>query len=164
VAKARKVGGPPWRQGEPTLTVSEIASRLAPIAPDVAGTIQRIRHWTRERMMLPVSDLHSGPGKHRRYAADAVYDAAILVVTTDIGMNVSAMRVLVDAITQARFAVPKWMSARSRGEKIPLYLCIARRADMAQRTEIEVRKDPGKPTEDLTIIIDLAKLFSRVGG
>ena len=30
--------------GAPTLTVSDLAAVLASIAPDVAGTVQRIRH------------------------------------------------------------------------------------------------------------------------
>ena len=34
--------------GAPTLVVSDIAAQLAPIAPDIPNTVQRIRHWTRE--------------------------------------------------------------------------------------------------------------------
>jgi len=158
----RRVGGPAPER--PALTVGEIAQALAPIAPDVAGTIHRIRHWTREGMMLWVDQLHAGTGKHRRYAPDAVYDAAILYVFSAAGMNISSQRHLVDALTMARFALPKWKKARSKGQSPSLYLRIARNGDKAQRTEIDVRADPGKPSEDLTIVVDLAKLFARVGG
>jgi DNA-binding transcriptional MerR regulator len=160
----RRVGGPAWVEGDPTLTVGEIAERLSPIAPNVAGTVQRIRHWTREQMLLPVDQLHAGTGKHRRYAADAVYDAAILHVATTAGLNVSSQRYLIDALTQARFALPKWKRARSQGEAPPLYLCLERRADGTERTVTRVSDDPGEPSEDFTMIIDLARLFARVGG
>ena len=147
----------------PTLTVGEIAERLAPIAPDTAATVQRIRHWTRENMLLPVDRHHAGTGKHRRYAVDAIYDAAILHVTTDAGLNIASQRYLVDALTMARFALPKWKKARSQGQTPPLYLCITRRADKSGRTEVEVRKEPGPPSQVFTIIIDLAKLYACIG-
>src|SRR6476620_738071 len=63
-----------------TLTVSDLAEALAPIAPDVAGTIQRIRHWTREGALQPIEFAHSGPGKHRRYNPAAIYSVAVLHV------------------------------------------------------------------------------------
>ena len=159
----RRVGGPAWTPGDSTLTVGEIAERLASIAPDTAGTVQRIRHWTREGMLLPVDRHHAGTGKHRRYAADAIYDAAILHVTTDAGLNISSQRYLVDALTMARFALPKWKKARSQGQTPRLYLCIARRADKGGKTEVEVRTEPGQPSEVFTIVIDLAKLYACIG-
>jgi hypothetical protein len=81
----------------------------------------------------------------------------LLHVLTDAGFTVSAMRFLIDALTVTRLAVPKW---RKAGE--PLYLRIFRSGPTG-RTELEIlRKEPGPPAADLTIIIDLAKLFTRV--
>jgi len=68
--------------------------------------------------MLPVDFHHAGTGKHRRYAADAVYDAALLHVLTSAGFTVSAMRYLVDALTQARFALPEWKEKDPMGRRI----------------------------------------------
>jgi|HubBroStandDraft_4_1064222.scaffolds.fasta_scaffold14152_5 DNA-binding transcriptional MerR regulator len=161
----RRVGGPAWTPGDPTLTVGEIAERLSPIAPDVSGTVQRIRHWTREQMLLPVDQLHAGTGKHRQYSADAVYDAAILHIATNAGLNISSQRYLVDALTKARIAVPKWKGERDKGRARPLYLRIDRSANRTDTTGVEILwDDAGKPSDDLTIIIDLARLFARVGG
>ena len=101
----RRVSGPAWHPGDPTLTVGEIAARLAPIAPDTKATIEKIRHWIRELMLLPVGQVHAGTGKHRLYDANAVYDAAILMLTTRAGLNIASMRYLVDALTVARFAL-----------------------------------------------------------
>jgi DNA-binding transcriptional MerR regulator len=161
----RKVGGPwTWVPGDPTLTVGEIAAALAPIEPDVEATVQRIRHWTREGMLLPVNRLHAGTGKHRQYAADAVYDAAVLHVFTSNGLNVSSMRHLVDALTFARFALPKWKSARSKGLAPTLYLFISRKPDKSERTVVGLLEDPAelKLSVGFTMIIDLADLFTRV--
>lgn len=167
----RRVGGPAWTPGERTLTVGEIAERLAAIAPDIAGTVQKIRHWTREQMLLPVDQLHAGTGKHRRYAADAVYDAALLHVLTGAGLNVSSQRYLVDALTQTRFALEGWKLATQRGAYAPLYLFIWRTVGGVSLTEVSenphaVPRDCRSFKADdvaFTISVDLARLFSRLG-
>jgi DNA-binding transcriptional MerR regulator len=163
----RRVGGPAWRPGEPTLTVSEIAEALAPIAPDIPGTIQRIRHWTREQMMLPVGELHSGSGKHRQYAAAAVYDAAILHVLASAGFSVSSHRELVDALSKARFEIAEWKPAKKK--PLRLELIIARTAaGMAQlgvyTEDEEIVDHRGFKVADvvLTVKVDLKKLFAQV--
>ena len=127
-ALRRRVGGPAWKPGDPTLTVSEIAEGLKPIAPDTSSTLNRIRHWFREQMLLPVDQEHAGSGKHRRFGADAVYDAAVLHVLTDTGLPVSGSRDLVDALTRARIALPKWKAARAKGQTLDLTVFIARTA------------------------------------
>ena len=153
----RRVPGPAWRPGDPVLTVGEIAARIAAIAPDTEATIQRIRHWTREQLLLPVDFYHAGTGKHRRYAETAVYDVALLHVLTSAGFTVSAMRYLVDALTQTRFSVPEWL--RGGGQE-PLRLYISRSATGRTETGMQPPKEPA----DLTIVVDLAMLVSRIGG
>jgi DNA-binding transcriptional MerR regulator len=165
----RRVGGPAWRPGEPTLTVSEIAEALEPIAPDVAGTIQRIRHWTREQMMLPVGKLHSGPGKHRQYAATAVYDAAILHMLTNAGFSVSSHRDLVDALSKARFKIAEWESAKEKPPRLELIIArtAAGMAQLGVYTEDEKVVDHrGFKVADvvMTVKVDLKKLFAQVDG
>jgi hypothetical protein len=165
----RRMGGPVWKPGEPTLTVSEIAEALAPIAPDVAGTVQRIRHWTRERALLPVDQHHAGPGKHRRYAGDAVYVAAVLHALTIAGFPISHSRFLTDAVTIVRWKLVDWMKARERGEKIklpPLVLGVTAKgmtAIVAEKLTDELLH--GFKVEDvvLKMEIDLNRLFDRLG-
>jgi DNA-binding transcriptional MerR regulator len=151
----RRVGGPAWLAGEPTLTVGEIAARLAPIAPDIEATVQRIRHWTREGLMAP-THLHEGTGRHRTYPETAIYDASLLHLLTQAGFTISAMNYLKDALDQTRIALPQW---RKKGG--PFYLRASRSATGRTETEI-LRAEPRTPTADLTIIIDLATLFARV--
>ena len=164
----RRVGGPAWRPGDPTLTVGQIAERLRPIAPDVETTVQRIRHWTRERMMLPVGALHGGTGKHRLYAADNVYSAAILHVFTAFGLNISTVRILVEGLTLARLKAPTWKKKRG-----PLYLTVWWRSPSRAKCwvdeeepkleDLKVRDEEPKPS-DLMLVIDLAQLWGRIEG
>lgn len=165
----RRVGGPAWSPGDPTLSISQIAERLAPIAPDTAGTIQRIRHWTREQMLLPAHQHHAGTGKHRRYSEDAIYDAAILHIFTSAGISVSGSRTLVDALTMARFAIPKWKAERSKG-RTPQCSLVALRTVKGMGTfgvlwEGEKFADVrGFKMTDVVmkIEIDLTKLFMQI--
>jgi DNA-binding transcriptional MerR regulator len=161
-----KVGGPKGRPGDKTLKVSDIAEALAPIAPDVEGTIQRIRHWTREGLMLPVDVMHEGPGKHRQYAADAVYDAAVLQVMTNAGLSVNSVRHLVEALKRIRSQIPKW-----KKDGRPFKLVISRTAVGLSSVELLTGKDNkviiGVPTFKLadvvmTIHVNLGKLFVQV--
>jgi DNA-binding transcriptional MerR regulator len=157
---SRPVGGPVWKPGDPTMTIGEMAERLRPIAPDMKATTIRLRHWTMQMMLLPVEKLHEGTGKHRLYAADDLYSAALLHTLTELGINTSAVRNLVDrhlvdSLTHVRFALPEW-----RETKGPLYLVISR---TLARTEVEVvLVEPKLAAADLTLIIDLARLFSRI--
>jgi hypothetical protein len=152
----RRVGGPAWSPGEPTVTVGEIARRIAPITSGtVDQMIEKIRHWTREGILAP-THLHSGSGRHRTYPGNAVYEAAVLHVLTNAGFTVSAMDYLYEALTIVRFALPTW---REQGGKF--YLRITR--DGPGRVVVErLWKDPEPPATDLTFIIDLARLFARI--
>lgn len=164
----RRVGGPAWRPGDPTVTVGEIAARLAPIAPDTKATIERIRHWTREQMLLPVDQFHEGTGKHRLYAADDVYSAAILHVLTSFGLTVSAVLPLVNGLTLARLKVSKWKKKRG-----PFYFKVWMRSparasawvseEEPQLEDLRVRDEERKPAE-LMLCIDLAELWGRIEG
>jgi DNA-binding transcriptional MerR regulator len=139
------------------VTVGEIARRIAPLTSSTADQMtEKIRHWTREQMLAP-THLHSGTGRHRTYPENAVYEAALLHVLTNAGFTVSAMRYLVEAVTQTRLALPEW---RKKGG--PLYLRVSR-SGPTDRTEVEIlEEEPGPPSADLTIVVDLARLFSRI--
>ena len=48
-----------------------------------AALIQRVRHWTRERLILPLGERHPGTGRHRVYGDAAVQYALILGALAD---------------------------------------------------------------------------------
>ena len=67
------------------VTVGQIAKQLRTLASDAAETRERIRHWTREDLLSPIASHHSGTGRHRKYDASSVYDAAILNAVAQAG-------------------------------------------------------------------------------
>jgi hypothetical protein len=164
----RHVEGPQWRPSDPTLTVSEIAEKLRPIAPDVKATLIRLSHWTLQGMLIPVDQMHGGTGKSRIYAADDVYSAAILHVLTTFGLTVSALRPFwADILPKARLALPKWK--KNRGD---LYLKIWIRSPRIGAFEVSAKppqfQDLKPPYEqeslppEIMLAVDLAVLWGRM--
>jgi DNA-binding transcriptional MerR regulator len=146
--------------GTPTLTVGQITEQLAPIAPNQDATRERLRHWTREGLLSPTSDPHSGTGTHRQYDPSSTYDAAILQAIACAGLNVVSLPYLQSALSKASEARQK----RERDEmKGPLFLKIVHK--LSEDTK-EILIHEGKPTcdetADLTIVINLARIFASV--
>jgi hypothetical protein len=151
---------------ETTLTVGRIAEILVRVgcAPDVAGTTERLRHWTREGFLKPVAAHHEGTGKHRRYALDAVFDALVLNAFADLGIQIAAKRHLItDALAQAKAAWREWPFALT-GEG-PFTLVIRHRVGKTAagwgRTDVEciAGQVEDDPNDVLTIRINLLQIF-----
>jgi DNA-binding transcriptional MerR regulator len=148
-------------------TIHGLAKRLAQIAPDVDATVQQIRHWTREGLLLPIQDtLHSGTGVHRVYNNDAVYEGAILSVIANAGLPISGSKILADAMVQARLEIARHKAGR--GRKKPRLVIMRTALGVTAAAVIgEGEKFIGprgfKVTETvMTIDIDLEKLFALV--
>jgi hypothetical protein len=146
-----------------TRTVSDLAEALAPIAPDVAGTIQRIRHWTREGVLQPIAFAHGGPGKHRRYSPAAVYSAAVLHVLTIAGLPVSQSQFLGQLMPWVNEFAGQWIHARDRA----LIVKSGRlTVTVTAKGETEVKRgapgDANTANVVLAIAIDLIKIFTQV--
>jgi hypothetical protein len=154
------------RLGAPTLTVCQIVEQLRPVAPDATAMKERLRHWTREGLLLPVNQHHAGTGRHRRYGSDASYEAAILNALATCGLQLVSRPYIQDALSQARAALQKWHQARSAGRKLPVFFLVILH-DMtriggeptASIHEGIVKYDP---TAEITIVISLSQLFLRV--
>jgi len=143
------------------LTVSDLAAALAPIAPDVAGTVQRIRHWTREGALQPIAFEHGGPGKHRRYNPVAVYKAAVLHVLTTAGLPVSHSQFLADIMRRAEEKAIAWITTLDRGEISKRGPTIVGVTATGAFEVADMNLDDAERFV-LTISIDLAKLFAQV--
>jgi len=117
--------------------------------------VQKIRHWTRERLLSPVGQLHTGTGAYRRFSDTAVYDAAVLYALTGAGFTISAADHFRAALAKVRAALPTW---REQGG--PLYLVISRNG---ARSDIEVvEQEPAAATADVLVIVNLSRLFTRI--
>ena len=63
---------------EISITVGEIANVLRDIEPDSAALVERVRNWTKQRILSPRGNVHAGTGKHIRYSRDtAPYEAGL---------------------------------------------------------------------------------------
>ena len=158
-------GGSP-EVGTPTLTVGQIVEQLGPVAPDAGAMSERIRHWTREGLLLPVNQHHAGTGRHRRYGPDASYEAAILNALATAGLQLVSRPYIQTALSKARAALHEWHQARTAGRKLPVFFLVILH-DMtriggeptASIHEGTVKHDRAA---EITIVINLSQLFLRV--
>jgi hypothetical protein len=146
--------------GVGTLTVGEIADRLSALAPDIPASIERLRHWTREKLIVPVDQQHAGTGKHRRYAEGRnEYDGAILHALADAGMHVVSRPYVQAALDQARSALPGWL----KNQKRPLFLVITHHLDPTIEPTVNVRSSVEcDASAKLVIVVNLAQLYANV--
>jgi hypothetical protein len=152
--------------GKPTLTVGQIVKQLWPFAPDAAAMSERIRHWTREGLLLPIDQHHPGTGRHRRYSSDATYEAAILNALATAGLQLVSRPYIQTALNQARSALQKWRQAGTAGRKLPLLFLVISH-DVAQiggepTTSIHEDMVKQNPTAEIAIVLNLSQLFSRM--
>jgi hypothetical protein len=66
------------------------------------GQVVHVRHWTREDLLSPVASHHSGTGRHRKYDASSVSDAAILKAVARAGLHVVMQLYRLEALSAAR--------------------------------------------------------------
>jgi hypothetical protein len=153
--------------GGPTLTVGQIVQQLGTVAADAAAMSERIRHWTREGLLLPVNQLHAGTGRHRRYGPDATYEAAILNALTTAGLQLVSRPYIQAALSQARAALQKWHRARNFGQKLPLFSLVIlhdmRRIGGEATVSIHEGIVKHDPNAEIMIVVNLSQLFLRVG-
>jgi hypothetical protein len=134
------------------LSAGEIAERIARSPEDIATVRERLRTWTQDRLLLPTGTLRPGSGRHRRYAAGALLDAAILNKLTDAGVRVSSD--LLPALEQARQAL-------ARSAKGHWFLELIRDGS-DHHAEVYRAKTPRLPAAGVAIIVDLARVFARL--
>jgi DNA-binding transcriptional MerR regulator len=143
----------------PTLTVGQIAERLCKLNPDKAATKERVRHWTREDLLAPVAKHHEGTGRHRGYAEDSVYDAAVLSVIANAGLHITAHRYLLRGLPLVRQALQKWEAAKSGGR---LFLEISHTKAGSPTITIHEGTVTPNPTARLSMLLNLTQIFSEV--
>jgi hypothetical protein len=141
------------------LTVSDIAARLAPIAPNLHNTVQRLRHWGREGVLRPIESTHAGPGIHRLYADWVIYSAAFLWVLTTAGLPVSHSRFLKTVMPEVDSAAAQWHAARQKGQTAKFARLVI---GMTAAGEIRTGGLKDLRNAALTLEFDLAKIFAQV--
>jgi hypothetical protein len=159
------VGSP--ELGAPTLTVGQIVEQVGPVAPDAAAAMsERIRHWTREGLLLPVNQQHGGTGRHRRYSADTSYEAAVLNALANAGLQLVSRPYIQAALSQARAVLQRCRQARNAGRKLPLFFLVisheATRIGGEPTASIHQGIVKYDPAAEIMIVVNLSQLFLRM--
>jgi hypothetical protein len=159
------VGSP--ELGAPTLTVGEIVEQLGPLTPDQAAALsERIRHWTREGLLVPIDQHHAGTGRHRRYSIDTSYEAAVLNALASAGLQLISQPYIETALEQATAALRKWRQAIGAGHKPPLFVLVIShdRTQIGSEPTVSTHEElvQHAPAAEIMIVVNLSRLFSRV--
>ena len=122
------------------MTIGEVAARVRHLAVDAFALTERCRHWSKLGLLKSADRHAEGTGRHKLYDERAVYDAALLTVLADAGLEpgrhvveadfkpsrrlqiMEEMRWLLDAQYWAKQARLEWKQARAKGQNEPLYL------------------------------------------
>jgi len=152
--------------GAPTLTVGQIVEQLSAVAPDPAAISERIRHWTREGILVPVDQHHAGTGRHRRYTSDTGYEAAVLNSLANAGLHLVSRPYIQDALRHARAALQKWRQAIAAGHELPLFFLVISHEPTRVGSEPIVSTHEGvvspAPAAEIMIVVNLSQLFFRM--
>ena len=165
----------PYSTGmDDALTVKELAARAAPGAgPDeIQQIIHQLRHWTASHVLLPSTEIHTGPGSHRKYSADAVYNAAVLLelaaLNLPVGILLVASAILPRVITWptnplGKDVARKWAEAISGKRRVFFRFSTAMGKAQIRNMGLIYAGDEILIEGMIgAIVLDLTKLFSRL--
>ncbi len=138
------------------LTVSEIAERIAKPDANKAAIIERLRHWTREGLLIPLGEKNPGTGRARTYADESLIDAAVLNILADMGLRVGFLRNVLALVWQGT----KDMKAQRRGSK-DQYLEIDYFPDGTVLPHLH-RGDWNNKHAEFSFLLNLTQLFDRL--
>jgi DNA-binding transcriptional MerR regulator len=122
--------------------------------------IQRMRHWTRERLLLPLGETNPGTGKHRLYRDTAIYDALILEAMTDRGIPIATQRLIIGTVRQERHLGRRVKEQEKSGAKFFLVIeTLGNHSAPYFSDDLEDLKDR---IADSILIFDLVRLFAQI--
>lgn len=82
------------------LTISEIVERAGQASNP--RFIDRLRYWTREKLLVPTGKPSPGKGKHYGYPETAVKDALILNKMMEAGVPIAGQKFIMGILRQER--------------------------------------------------------------
>jgi hypothetical protein len=103
------------------LTVSEITERLKPGASKTErhALSERIAHWTRERLLVPVGRQNPGTGRARRYNDAAFVDVMALGAMADADVPIETMRLVIFMVRE-QLRTGEWRQEIEQGNSVYL--------------------------------------------
>jgi len=94
-----------------SLTVRDIAKRIARRPADIEIIVGRLRHWTAEGLISPSGDKNPGTGRSREYDEAVLEDCALLNAMADMGLQISTMDMALRVASQKR---SEWGKAKAK--------------------------------------------------
>jgi DNA-binding transcriptional MerR regulator len=147
-----------------TMTVAEMAERAARRGTSKEAFVQRVRHWTRERLLFPLGETNPGVGKHRLYDDAAVQQALILDEMTDTGIPIAKQREIMKVVRMDLEQRMGGLGPRAK-KRLDLLLVIERFPEGEKFPEgpvVNFHNGPYRTHPDAvrTITFNLTKLFA----
>src|SRR5229473_1431622 len=99
-----------------SLSTGEIAERIRRPGMDTGMVIERIKHWTRLKLLQPVGGRRPGTGRHYRYDELELVPVAILSALADAGASIQGLGDnLLGGLAKAQAAYDKWEAKNRQG-------------------------------------------------
>jgi DNA-binding transcriptional MerR regulator len=136
------------------MTVSEMADRAAKRGADRTTFIERVRHWTRERLLKPLGQRHPGRGRHRAYSDSALEDALLLNAMTNLGIQIEIQRT---ALLLAHDAKKDWREKAKQGVDVFLEIDVMPDGQIFPHSH---NRNWINPAAEYAIIFNLTRVFA----
>jgi hypothetical protein len=146
------------------MTVGEIAEALKKIEPNSAALIERIRAWTKQKILLPISNVAAGTGKHLRYDDMAPFEVAMLHALANTGLHVAGKPFIQFALARLRHELPTWQRQRQKTKRRPpLFLVVKYQSQVTalDPTADVVARAAIDETSESMCVVNLALLFGQ---
>jgi hypothetical protein len=155
-----------------SLTVSEVVDGCAPPNDELRTTwLRRLRDWSSVGLLDVYARHREGSGRHRLYARDAVYVAAVLLRMADLGVPIGTLTPIARLIqkpnrTNLEQAFRRFWSdvKKIAGEPHapPAYLAI-RQVPSEEKTYYRYGREPIAIVDDAAwVIINLTAVFVAI--
>ena len=149
------------------ITVSEIAERLSDDVSQRAALVERLRHWTREGLLVPMGDRNPGTGRHRVYEDSTAFDAAILNALADQGFQVGRQSYFSVAMGLIDEAKRFWAEKGRSGKTLYLEIANFAKSSIARRENQAVflhkgRRDLIHSSADSSFALNVSRIFRRL--
>ena len=151
--------------------MKDIATAIAVGGGDreYARVLRRVKHWSKDGLLLNWSTLNTGTGNYRRYEPEAVYWAALMSEMTKYGMTAHEAKTGLDRLQAVLSDFTKdrggdiWQSAVNGNQEVTAVFCV----DFYQQVAM-VKVDVGPETTAIpgphasALRINLTRLFARI--
>ena len=142
-------------------TIGQIVDKFCPSDP--ATVFERLRHWTKEGLISPVDQHHSGTGTPKLYEFDSPFDCAVLNALAVAGVQVLSRPYIKTALRETHNALAKYRDAQHAKRKPPaLSLVISQQVDGEPTVTLHEGAVKHDPATQVAIVINLTQLFAHV--